>query len=389
MRGLAIACTLATASCFSPTVQPGGACTDAGLCPAPLVCDHAIEICVEPGGVDAPPCVPAAEICDGLDQDCDDRTDEDFAVGEGCVVGVGACAVDGTQICNSAATGVECMATGTAPNTEVCGDGIDQDCDTVDPPCPINDGPGGAIDVSAGGTFTGELATAHDDVSGSCGTDGGRDLYYEITVPNDEVIYVDSFGSDFDVVLRGFEGPCADNLGPEIACLDDECGAQAQGAGLIGAGTSCLVVDQGRGDTETHGHVEIRVIRGRRPGNALEAAAGTLLGTTAGESDLATPICEGDSDTAPDVGYYFTVCAGDMVTVTADTCDNTPYDSWLSIRTGSGRTGPELACLDDGCGPDFDDAQISQEVSGPGLFWIIVDGWGDDAGDYQLDYSIQ
>jgi hypothetical protein len=396
MRGLAVMWALGAAACFSPSPQPGGACADGGRCPDPLVCDPAANICVlAPGDVpDAGPgdpdaCVGTDEVCDGADNNCDRQIDEGFGVGDACTVGVGACAAAGVQVCNSAQTGVDCMATAGGPDPEVCGDGVDQDCDELDPPCPANDRPDGAIDISAGGTFTAELAAAHDDLGGSCGTAGGRDVFYEYTAPSPEVVYIDSDGSDFDAVLRVYAGTC-DALGEELACFDDECVAQAMGAGEV-EGTFCLVVDQGIGAAETHGLAVVNVIRGRRPGRAITEPSGSLTGTTDGEDNLSVPVCEGDSNGAPDVGYFLPVCAGDTIEIDANTCTNTPYDSWLSVRRNNGRFGNELACLDDtdGCGPDDDDASISATFTGPGLLWLLVDGYEDQAGAYRIDYVIQ
>jgi hypothetical protein len=73
--------------------------------------------------------------CDGVDNDCNGQTDEDFdyATGDGTVLhgvgqtcGTGACG-RGVTVCNVQATGVVCSATlGSQP--EKC-DGIDNDCD--------------------------------------------------------------------------------------------------------------------------------------------------------------------------------------------------------------------------------------------------------------------
>ena len=112
------------------------------------------ESCV--GGVwvdDCTPLSPSAEICDALDNDCDELVDEDltrgcsnacfsgteycsvgvwggcdaepepYNYGEPCSVGVGACESSGTIDCDGLCNAVE----GT-PTTEVC-DGIDNDCD--------------------------------------------------------------------------------------------------------------------------------------------------------------------------------------------------------------------------------------------------------------------
>ncbi|MGM0555182.1 MAG: putative metal-binding motif-containing protein [Myxococcota bacterium] len=73
----------------------------------------------------------SAEVCDGLDNDCDGQTDEDFPTrGDNCSDGTGACEVTGQLVCNAAGDDVECDATASAPSNELC-DGIDNDCDGV------------------------------------------------------------------------------------------------------------------------------------------------------------------------------------------------------------------------------------------------------------------
>jgi hypothetical protein len=72
----------------------------------------------------------ALELCDGLDNDCDRAYDEDYGVGQPCSVGVGACQRFGSNVCAATGTGVQCTATPGTPSAEVC-DGIDNDCDGV------------------------------------------------------------------------------------------------------------------------------------------------------------------------------------------------------------------------------------------------------------------
>jgi len=66
-------------------------------------------------------------MCNGIDDNCDSLTDEGFPVGELCSAGIGACYAAGQYVCNAQGTGVDCTAVAGTPTAEVC-DGIDNNC---------------------------------------------------------------------------------------------------------------------------------------------------------------------------------------------------------------------------------------------------------------------
>ena len=74
------------------------------------------------------PLAPSAEVCDGLDNDCDSANDNGFDVGANCSVGVGACVNSGLKVCKGDGTGTQCSVEPLLPQPEAC-DGIDNDCD--------------------------------------------------------------------------------------------------------------------------------------------------------------------------------------------------------------------------------------------------------------------
>ena len=73
-------------------------------------------------------CIPAAETCNNVDDDCDGQIDEGFNVGQACTVGVGACQRTGQNVCKSDGTGTQCNIQPGTPGTETC-NSIDDDCD--------------------------------------------------------------------------------------------------------------------------------------------------------------------------------------------------------------------------------------------------------------------
>ncbi len=111
--------------------QPDGsvACSAVEGAPGTEVCNGLDDDCngMADDGLTGCDCSASTEVCDGVDNSCDGQIDEGFPVTMACTVGEGACARTGIYVCNTTG-GVDCSATEGLPATEIC-DGIDNNCD--------------------------------------------------------------------------------------------------------------------------------------------------------------------------------------------------------------------------------------------------------------------
>ncbi len=92
-------------------------------------------------------CKPSPEKCNGRDDDCDGQVDESWPnLNKKCQVGIGGCISTGVWRCKPDGSGITCTAKPRGPTKEVC-NGQDDDCDgkideNVQKPCNTNCGTG-------------------------------------------------------------------------------------------------------------------------------------------------------------------------------------------------------------------------------------------------------
>lgn len=355
MRGLSWIGWVVAVGCYAPQPPTGGPCGADTDCPLPLTCAAATSTC-ERVGTDAP--VPPTD---------------------GTTDGPVDAAVDAILI------------DGCSPAPEICGDGIDQSCDGVDPACAANDGAGGAIDVTAGGTFTANALLARDDVGpNGCGSAGGRDLYYRVSLPSPQVYYFDTFGSGFDTVVRVYARACG-SVGSgagAASCQNDACGGpQSQVAVSLPAGESCIVVDQASGG-EPGGQLTLHVVPGGRDGRPLPAGVQTLTGDTCASTNITDPSsqnCDGPGTGGKDDALFFTTCPGQAMLLDADLCPEPAWDPVLYVKRVS---GTQLGCNDDSCG--YGARLTDVAITNSPLYFLYVDGFdAGECGPYSLDTNLR
>ena len=98
-----------------PTTCGVGACASTGL----TTCSAGVE------GNTCTPGTPTAEVCDGIDNDCNGLVDDNLTRPTTC--GVGACASTGTETCTAGTWGNDTCTSG-SPTAETCNN-IDDNCD--------------------------------------------------------------------------------------------------------------------------------------------------------------------------------------------------------------------------------------------------------------------
>ena len=271
--------------------EPCTLANDLGECPGTTVCADGSESCA---GDEA-----TAELCNGADDDCDGDTDEDWpGLGAPCDGPDDDACPDGLLGCDGSGAGTVCEATGPVGIVEIC-NGVDDDCDgatdedwpALGAPC---DGPdsdacdNGAVVCSVDGTGTSCGAEAPEGIAEACNgvdddCDGSTDEDWpELGTPCD--------GPDDDECATG-----------TWACAQDGAGAACANEAPVGAESCNGLDDDCDGATDEDWPTLGAPCDGPDTddcANGAEVCAADGLGTTCGDevaSDL-VETCNGVDD---------------------------------------------------------------------------------------------
>ena len=218
----------------------GAACTDGvGACARSgiVVCDAA-RVGTE---CSARAAAPGVERCgDGRDDDCDGQVDEGFPLGAVCEAGVGACRRIGRVVCTAAADDVTCSARAGDPAVELCND-LDDDCDdAIDEGYRVGDGcevgqgecrnTGAMICLADGGDATCDALPLPPQAERCDTRDNDCDGNVDEDFPQ---LGGDCDSADADLCARGYFAcnlqtgavACVDDIPSPEVCnyLDDDC----------------------------------------------------------------------------------------------------------------------------------------------------------------------
>ncbi|MFK7985035.1 MAG: MopE-related protein [Sandaracinaceae bacterium] len=354
------------------TTDSGGGCNEAPGGTAMGLCTNTGTVTCVAGGlvcVGAPQ--PTAETCDGSDNDCDGMEDEDpVDVGRVCEPPVGVCSA-GFTVCT--AGGLVCERE-VAPSAEVC-NGLDDDCDGRTDEAPTDAGLGGACGLSTGecspGVLTctagslvcdGEVAptlelcngldddcdgTADDDpvdVGGPCGTSVGA------CIPGSTVCVAGApqcsggvgAGSES---CNGQDDDCDGGTDEEIApltCYTGDAGTRgiglcADGAQVCSGGSFGACAGQVLPAPETCDNQDNNC-----DGNVDEGVTETCYGGPVDTEGVG--ICRAGVRTCS-LGSFGS-CAGDVTPEAAETCDNEDDDCDGNVDEASGGGVLTAGCYD-------------------------------------------
>lgn len=107
-------------------------------------------------------------------------------------------------------------------------------------------------------------------------------------------------------------------------------------------------------------------------------------GNTCTFADDYDEVCPYTGSVSPDVVYAYTPSGDGLVDI--DLCVGSTYDTKLYVYEDTVTPGAPFACNDDEC-PGFVSQLIGLQLTIGHSYYIVIDGYGGDCGDYTFDMS--
>jgi len=215
------------------------------------------------------------------------------------------------------------------------------------------------------------------------------DVVYEYTPAADEIIKVVLCNSSYDTKVYIYENSVTP--GSPYACDDDGCGAALGYTSILdctpvtGGNTYYIVID-GYGGASGDYVLEVDECQCLNDDVGSAVVIGGLpysfVGTTEDCVDNYDEVCPYSGSTSPDVVFEYTPAADQIINLSL--CNPaTDYDTKLYLYENSVTPGSPYACNDDFC-PGFISEISCLPITGGNTYYIIVDGYAGDYGNYEL-----
>lgn len=230
----------------------------------------------------------------------------------------------------------------------------------------------GASTPALAGGFTGDGVNA---TGSACGGWASLDRSFQWSAPAAGTYRVE-IDADFDWVLSAFDGSCE---GPMLACTSSQQSGGLDGSIVVQAEAGQVLAIAVDGLAGSVGNFEMVIdefegcAANELPGDPPVSIVGSTVSETADNAGSCAP-----TDASPEIVFSFVPAQSGTYRMYTE---GSSYDTVLYVRAGD-CLGPELACNDD-IDADITSELVVDLVAGQPVY-LFVDGYGGDAGPYQL-----